>query len=171
MKKSNKLIYSKRYSEPDSELIKECIENSNENVDSLIKIVQEKSGKNKFGEDDSFKNALSIEKLSAIEHVPDVNRLLRSKDFIEKAKRFSKRYSVSIDIYEKPSMVSVWLLFSTDVLTGEKKHDFVWLLDFADELAGIPHPKNMADWCDEAVILNYMTHHSFVDGRELYPFK
>lgn len=171
MKKSNKLIYSKRYSEPDSELIKECMENSNEKVDSLIRIVQEKSDKNTLKIKDSFKDAFSIEKLSAIEHVPDVNRLSRSKDFIAKAKRFSKRYSVSIDIYESPSMVSVWLLFSTDVFSGEKKHDFVWLLDFADELTGIPHPKSMADWCDEAVILNYMTHHSFVDGSELYPFK
>ena len=68
-------------------------------------------------------------------------------------------------------MVSVWLYFSTDILTGTRKADFLQLADFADELTGIPHPQNMEEQYELAVNLNYMTGHSFINGRELHPFK
>ena len=170
MEKSDKLIYSKRYIEPDSDWIRECMDESNVSVDALIKSVQ-KTKKRRIASKKSIPNEdLLTKMLSETVYVPDINRSTRVKEFIEKAKKFSEQYHISTDIYEKPSMVSVWILFETDVLSGEKKHDFVWLLDFADELTGIPYPESMRDWCDEAVILNYMTHHCFVNGRELHPF-
>lgn len=169
MKNSDSLIYSKHYSDPDSDLIAKYMKENCENVDSVIKATRENRSRLRPERTEIFEDTV-IKNDFGIKRVPDLNRLSRSKEFIERAKSFSERYSVSIDIYEMPSMVSVWLLFSTDVLDGEKKHDFIRLLDLADELTGIPYPESMKDWCDYAVILNYMTHHCYVNGKELYSF-
>ena len=47
------------------------------------------------------------------------------------------------------------------------KKDFIRLIDLADEMEWIPKPPSMTDRCDYAVVLKYMTHRTYVNGREL----
>lgn len=93
--------------------------------------------------------------------IPDNERSMKATLFINEAKSFSEKHYVSADIYKSANKVAVWLYFSADVLTGERKEDFVKLIDMADELTGIPHPKDMSGWCEYAVILHYFTHPRF----------
>lgn len=87
-----------------------------------------------------------------------------------KIKHFSETYHISADIFKEKTKINGWLYFGTDFLAEAKKQDFIELLVLSDEVTGIPHPKGMEDWCDIAVIIDFMTHHSFIDGRELHPF-
>ena len=158
---------------PDEDLIHECLaeeNNAETNIEALVDVFhKDKADCSTVRSVQSDCESLGAGK-AKIEYVPDVIRLERSKAFIHDAKLFSEKYCVSADIYRKKTMISVWLYFTTDILEGERKDSFVRLLDFADELTGIPYPNSMKEWCDYAVILNYMTHHSYVEDRELHPF-
>ena len=170
MERNDTLIYSKRYPTLDDEIMRDNMFCDDEKVISIVK--------------ESLKKRMMLKALAAfkspdmqssepirIEYVPDVKRLETADAFISGVKQFSERYRVSADIYRKKTKINAWLYFGTDVLKGRRKSDLIKLFDFADELSGVPRPKGMEDWCDVAVMLDYMTHHSFIEGRELHPFK
>ena len=103
-----------------------------------------------------------------ISHVPDMTRFRKADEFISMARRFSEKYRIETEIHRKPPMVSVWLLFRDEVLDSGMKKDYIRLIDLADEMEWIPKPQSMTDRCDYAVVLKYMTHRTYVNGRELY---
>ncbi|MBR0156231.1 MAG: hypothetical protein IJM20_01765 [Clostridia bacterium] len=165
----NELIYTKRYKDHDAEVIDECLNESIGLNVSLTEVLYKCNADHGVAQ-----NGMKSEipnNVNGIGIVPDEKRLKRADRFIRNAKSFSERYNVSADICRNETMVSVWLYFSTDILTGARKADFLQLADFADELTGIPHPQNTEGEYELAVNLNYMTGHSFINGRELHPFK
>lgn len=101
-------------------------------------------------------------------HVPDMTRFRKADAFISMARRFSEKYGIEAEIYRKPPADFVWLLFRDEVLDSGKKKDYIRLIDLADEMQWIPKPQSMTDSCDYAVVLKYMTHRTYVNGRELY---
>lgn len=167
MKMNDNLIYSKRYTTLDEEYMHDHMFEDAESVISILKHSQMDGG-----DVDVDGNAAERHgRFKKIEYVPDIARMERSEGFISKIKHFSENYHVSADIFREKAKINGWLYFGTDFLAEAKKDDFIELLALADEVAGIPRPKGMEDWCDIAVVIDYMTHHSFVDGRELHPFK
>ena len=164
------LIYSKRYSTLDDEIMQDQFIDDNEKVISIINRLLERrmrANASLLSNDPADQSGEPIR----IEYVPDVKRMETADAFISGVKQFSERYRVSADIYREKTKINAWLYFGTDVLKGRRKSDLIKLFDFADELSGVPRPKGMEDWCDVAVMLDYMTHHSFVEGRELHPFE
>lgn len=103
-----------------------------------------------------------------ISHVPDMTRFRKVDEFISMARRFSEKYGIEAEIYRKPPAVSVWLLFRDEVLDPGMKKDYIRLIDLADEMEWISKTQSMTDRCDYAVVLKYMTHRTYVNGRELY---
>lgn len=101
-------------------------------------------------------------------HVPDMIRFRKADEFISWVQRFSEKYGIEAEIYRKPPAISVRLLFRDEVLDAGMKKDYLRLIDFADEMEWIPKPQSMTDRCDYAVVLKYMTHRTYVNGRELY---
>jgi hypothetical protein len=166
----DELIYTGRYRERDEVLIDECLKaNAGQEV-SLSEVLCKYNADHSIAQQNGTKSGFT-DNMTGIEIIPDEKRLKRADWFVRNAKSFSERYRVSADICRNETMVSIWLYFSTDILTGAKKREFLQLADFADELTGIPHPQNMEEQYELAVNLNYMTGHSFINGRELHPFK
>ena len=170
METNDTLIYSKRYPTLDDEIMRDQFFDDRDNVISIVKkALNNRMRQNALASSDYSDNQSS--KPITIEYVPDISRLEKAETFISMVKLFSERYHVSADIYREKTKINAWLYFGTDVLKGRMKSDLIKLFDFADELSGVPRPKGMEDWCDVAVMLDYMTHHSFIEGRELHPFK
>ena len=166
MKTNDSLIYSKRYTTIDEEYMRDHMF---EDADSVISILK-KTITDRIGTHTSTNFTEQNGSPPIIQYVPDITRMERSESFISEIKHFSETYHVSADIFREKNKINGWLYFGTDFLVAAKKEDFIELLVFADEVTGIPRPKGMEDWCDIAVIIDFMTHHSFVDGRELHPF-
>lgn len=135
-------------------------------IDEAMRLGEEKPYNSERLPADPMKFLETIEK--EISHVPDMTRFRKADEFVSMARRFSEKYGIEAEIYRKPPAVSVWLLFRDEVLDSGMKKDFIRLIDFADETEWIPKPQSMTDRCDYAVVLKYMTHRTYVNGRELY---
>ena len=160
---SDKLIWTKRYGEAeDIRFFDELCERFSKVSDTVCLCKREEADNTEGSKDP----------LQCIEHsitrIPLEHRIMRSKDFIKDAKHYSQTHHVSCDIYRGASMVSVWFYFSADILTGDRKTGLVDLLEKADEISGVPHPNGMSEWCEYAVVLYFITHRSFTNGRELH---
>ncbi|MCR5808618.1 MAG: hypothetical protein K6G56_03555 [Clostridiales bacterium] len=155
------LVYKKRYGEKDWEMFLKDVESS--------AAQSANAAESRLG-DEGAADILSVFR-GMIDRVPDEKRLISSEEFIKKVRRFSRKYRVSAEIYRKSAMISAHLYFNADVLAEDRKEDFVKLMAEADELSGVPYPEGEQGPYDYMVILNYMTHHSFSDGREIHPFK
>ena len=165
----DKLIWSKRYGEDEEYRYIDKLCEAYSKVSDTVNSLKKESNEQRIRRKEANEKISNF--FESITRVPDEERIAGSERFIAEAKRFSQSHRVSADIYRGASMVSVWLFFGTDILTGDRKNDFVALIENADEISGIPHPNGMSDWCEFAVILCYMTHHSYVEGRELHPFQ
>lgn len=135
-------------------------------IDEAMRLGEEKPYHSERLPADPMKFLEMIEK--EISHVPDMTRFRKAEAFISMAQRFSEKYGIEAEIHRKPPMVSVWLLFRDEVLDSGMKKDFIRLIDLADEMEWIPKPQSMTDRRDYAVVLKYMTHRTYVNGRELY---
>lgn len=171
MNVSDSLIYSKRYKTLDEEYMEDYLFSDTDNVISIVK--EALKGRITLHPEEAAGNKHIDQPGSAYktEHVPDIIRLEKAEIFISKSKQFSERYHVSADIFKKKAGISTWLYFCSFSLAQSIKADFVDLLESSDEVTGISRPKEMENWCEVAIILDYMTHHSFVEDRELHPFE
>ena len=155
----DKLIWSKRYGEEEEhDYIEKLCEEYSKVSDTVSSLKKDVPGKPRISREEA--NEMINSYYESVTRIPVEQRISGSKRFVAEAKRFSQNHRVSADIYRCASMVSVWLYFGTDILTGERKKVFVALIEKADEISGVPHPNGMSDWCEFAVILCYMTHHS-----------
>ena len=102
-----------------------------------------------------------------IENIPDISRKKGSEKFVSRAKDFSRRYEVILELENNGGSISTWFYFSTVILKDAMKKAFVRLLDLADEVSFIPHPKSCDARYDCAIILTYRTHCTTVNGRLL----
>ena len=139
---------------------------SDKEIDEAMRLVEEKPHHSERLPADPMEFLEMIEKETS--HVPDMTRFRKADEFISMARRFSEKYGIEAEIHREPPMVSVWLLFRDEVLDSGMKKDYIRLIDLADEMEWIPKPQSMTDRCDYAVVLKYMTHHTYVNGRELY---
>ena len=139
---------------------------SDKEIDEAMRLGEEKPYHSERLPADPMKFLEMIEKETS--HVPDMTRFRKADEFISMARRFSEKYGIEAEIYRKPPVVSVWLLFRDEVLDPGMKKDYIRLIDLADEMEWIPTPQSMTDHCDYAVVLKYMTHHTYVNGRELF---
>lgn len=139
---------------------------SDKETDEAMRLGEEKPYHSERLPADPTKFLEMIEKETS--HVPDMTRFRKADEFISMARRFSEQYGIEAEIHRKPPMVSVWLLFRDEVLDSGMKKDYIRLIDLADEMEWIPKPQSMTDRCDYAVVLKYMTHRTYVNGRELY---
>lgn len=105
--------------------------------------------------------------LRRIEHVPDMTRKKGSERFISGAKSFSRRYEVTLEIYNNGGSISAWFYFSSETLEGARKKAFGRLFNLADEACEIPYPKGRDAWYECAIILTYRTHFTTVNGKLL----
>lgn len=164
----DELIYSVRYDDPDdwmgSDPDEACEEGNPGPTGHGAGEHTDRSSDT--GRDDDISHLLS--RFERIKYIPDSNGESRAESLIRKTKRFSSRYEISADIYRQKASVACWLLFGADILSGERKSDFVELLHLADEITGIRDPKNIHE-CRFAVVLTCITHRRYIDGREIKP--
>ena len=153
------IIYSKRYNE-DEELFRKIFsEFENE------KRLPDGSTSEEREADERIRQLEAV--LPGITFVPDIDLVMKSKQFIAKARRFSEKHKVTTEICKLETMVSVRLYFTDEIITPPLKKALVELIDIADEVTGIPYPNGKDDWFNTAIVLNFRTHRSYIDGIEI----
>ena len=162
------LIFSVRYDDPDDWSESDADEFGEMYSFEKPESVTSDHANRSFGANGNEDISHLLSRYDRIKYVPDSSAENRAESLIRKTKRFSSRYEISADIYRQKASVSCWLLFGADILSGERKRDFVELLRLADEITGIRDPKNIPE-CRFAVVLTCITHRRYIDGREIKP--
>lgn len=159
MRTAGIIIYSKRYNE-DEEFFREIFGE----FESEKKLPDGSTAEEKEAE-------RRIRQLEAVPpgvtFVPDIDLMMKAKLFIAKARRFSEKHKVTAEICRLETMVSVRLFFTDEVIAPPLKKSLIELIDIADEVTGIPYPNGRDDWFSTAIVLNYRTHRSYIDGIEI----
>lgn len=166
METNETLIYSMDYSKPAIDEYKEFLGICGITDDPVFKEHPKPESKKQS----QISNDMPLAMLNEIEYVPDIRRVKKAEEFISQAKRFSRLYKVSAEIYRMKSMISVYLYFGVELPDKNRKSALCRLIDAADEISAIPWPNGKDGWYNNALVLNYMTHHSYLHGRELHPF-
>lgn len=91
----------------------------------------------------------------------------KANKLIELAKVYSQASETDIKIFRALGEVTVWLYHTSGFMAGEIKNALSLLMQIADEVDIIPHPKNTPAWCDYVIVLTIFTHRHFVAGSDI----
>ena len=164
---SSQLIYTKRYEE--SEFFQKATEGSSQSSKGILITDLKKEGNRRRH---PAENHIYLKERNecpcASVFQADTLRIKKSKRFISMAEDFSEKHKVSADVFREKCCVDVWLYFSTEIITKERKAALIKLIRMCDELMIIPRPRGMPEWCDYAVILTYVTHRLIIRKSKHY---
>lgn len=158
---STKLIFSKRYGE--SEFFQMASQKSSQSPKgTLISDLKKEGNCRRHPAENHIYLKERNECQCGSVFQADTVRIKKSKRFISMAEDFSEKHKVSADVFREKCCVDVWLYFSTEILTKERKVDLIKLIRICDELMIIPRPRGKPEWCDYSVILTYITHNPII---------